>query len=222
MFARVGNKGRSNLLVELLMIVVGINIALWFEGVFDDLRDAETEQQYLSGLKDDLLSDIRHLESVISENEAKLERLQEIIPALSELDKADPETQASALFQPSSYMFFHPSDFTYRSMQESGDFRLLSEEKTKTSLLRLNRFYSKIEMLQVNFIQAMDDEYIPIFMRSFDLIENRLSDQDILNNLVFRNFFAYALDDTNDRLGAYVAAKKMAEELLALIDQQLK
>ena len=222
MFARVGNKGSSNLLVELLMIVVGINIALWFEGVFDDLRDAETEQQYLSGLKDDLLSDIRHFDSVISDNEAKLERLQEIIPTLSDLHKADTKTQASALFLPSSYMFFQPSDFTYRSMQDSGDFRLLSEDATKTSLLRLNRFYSQIEALQVNYIQAMDDEYIPILMRSFDLVENRVTDPDVFNNQVFRNFFAFALNDTSNRLRAYVAAKKMAEELLALINQQLK
>ena len=222
MFARVGNKGSSNLLVELLMIVVGINIALWFEGVFDDLRDAETEQQYLSGLKDDLLSDIRHFDSVISDNEAKLERLQEIIPTLSDLHKVDTETQASALFLPSSYMFFQPSDFTYRSMQESGDFRLLSEDKTKTSLLRLNRFYSQIGTLQVNFIQAMDDEYIPILMRSFDLIEKRVSDPDIFDNQVSKNFFAYALNDTNDRLGAYVKAKTLAEELLELINHQLK
>jgi hypothetical protein len=222
MFARVSSKGRSNLLVELLMIVVGINIALWFEGVFDDLRDAETEQQYLSGLRDDLLSDIRHFDSVISDNEAKLERLQEIIPTLSDLDKADTEAQASALFLPSSYMFFQPSDFTYRSMQDSGDFRLLSEDATKTGLLRLNRFYSQIESLQVNYIQAMDDEYIPILMRSFDLVENRVSDPDVLNNQVFRNFFAFALNDTSNRLQAYAAATKMAEELLALIIQQLK
>ena len=222
MFARVGGKGRSNFLVELLMIVVGINIALWFEGVFDDLRDAETEQQYLSGLKDDLLSDIRHLDSVISDNEAKVGRLQEIIPTLSKLSEADPETQANALYQPSSYMFFQPSDFTYRSMQESGDFRLLSEDKTKTSLLRLNRFYSQIGTLQVNFIQAMDDEYIPILMRSFDLIEKRVSNPDIFDNQVSKNFFAYALNDTNDRLGAYVKAKTLAEELLELINHQLK
>lgn len=222
MFARVGGKGRSNFLVELLMIVVGINIALWFEGVFDDLRDAETEQQYLSGLKVDLLSDIRHLDAVISDNEAKLESLQEIIPNLSELAKANPETQANALFQPSSYMFFTPSDFTYRSMQESGDFRLLSEDKTKTSLLRLNRFYSQIGMLQTNYIQAMDDEYIPILMRSFDLVGGHVSNPDILDDQVFRNFFAYALNDTNDRLGAYVKAKTLAEELLELINSQLK
>ena len=222
MFARVGETGRSNFLVELLMIVVGINIALWFEGVFDDLQDAETEQQYLSGLKDDLLSDIRYLNSVISDNEAKLESLQKIIPTLSELARAEPEAQANTMFQPSSYMFFHPSDFTYRSMQESGDFRLLSEDKIKTSLLRLNRFYSQIGMLQTNYIQAMDDEYIPILMRSFDLVDGRVSNPDILDNQVFRNFFAYALNDTNDRLGAYVKAKTLAEELLALINSQLK
>jgi hypothetical protein len=33
------NGRRGNLLLEILMIVVGINVALWFEGWFQDLRD---------------------------------------------------------------------------------------------------------------------------------------------------------------------------------------
>ena len=47
MFARMRSSRGANVLGELLMLVVGINIALWFEGQFEDFRDAETEQLYL-------------------------------------------------------------------------------------------------------------------------------------------------------------------------------
>ena len=43
MFARLNTSQNRNFLLEILMIVVGINIALWFEGWFDDLKDAETD-----------------------------------------------------------------------------------------------------------------------------------------------------------------------------------
>jgi hypothetical protein len=33
MFARLSRSGRSTFVVEILMIVVGINVALWFEGL---------------------------------------------------------------------------------------------------------------------------------------------------------------------------------------------
>lgn len=69
MFARVNTSRNRNFLLEILMIVVGINIALWFEGWFDDLKDAETEQLYLQGLYDDLASDVKELDSIIESNQ---------------------------------------------------------------------------------------------------------------------------------------------------------
>jgi hypothetical protein len=70
------------------------------------------------------------------------------------LAEAPAEQQAASMFDPSSYSFFEPSDFTYRSMQESGDFRLLSGPAIKEGLLRLARQYRLIDTLQANFIQG--------------------------------------------------------------------
>jgi len=204
------------------MIVVGINIALWFEGWFDDLKDAETEQQYLFGLRDDLTSDLKLLDSIIETNSTKLELLGEIVPNLSGIADATPEEQASAIFAPSSYHFFQPSDFTYRSMQESGDFRLLSNSETKKNLLRLARWYRDIDTLQNNFLQAMDDEYIPLMMASFDLAEARVSDPALLENQVFKNFFAYTYQDIETRVKVYSMARDDAQVLLKAIESQIR
>jgi hypothetical protein len=221
-FARVNTSRNRNFVLEILMIVVGINIALWFEGWFDDLKDAETEQQYLAGLRDDLASDLKLMDSVIESNSAKLQQLSEIIPELPNLGKATPEDQAQAMFTPSSYFFFEPSDFTYRSMQESGDFRLLSDADTKKRLLKLVRRYRLIETLQDNFIQAMDDEYIPLMMASFDLIEARVTDPALLENQVFKNFFAYTFQDIETRVKVYSMARKDAQTLLESIESQIR
>jgi hypothetical protein len=221
-FARVNTSRNRNFVLEILMIVVGINIALWFEGWFDDLKDAETEQQYLAGLRDDLASDLKLLDSVIESNSAKLQQLGEIVPGLPNLGDASPEVQAQAIFTPSSYFFFEPSDFTYRSMQESGDFRLLSNSDTKKNLLRLARWYRDIDTLQNNFLQAMDDEYIPLMMASFDLAEARVSDPALLENQVFKNFFAYTYQDIDARVRVYSQARDDAQALLESIESQIR
>ena len=222
MFARVNTSRNRNFLIEILMIVVGINIALWFEGWFDDLKDAETEQQYLVGLRDDLTSDLKLLDSIIETNSTKLGQLGEIVPNLASMADATPEEQASAIFAPSSYHFFQPSDFTYRSMQESGDFRLLSNSETKKNLLRLARWYRRIDTLQGNFLQAMDDEYIPLMMASFDLIEARVTDPALLENQVFKNFFAYTYQDIEARVKVYSMARDDAQVLLESIESQIR
>jgi len=222
MFARVNTSRNRNFLLEILMIVVGINIALWFEGWFDDLKDTEAEQQYLVGLRDDLTSDLKLLDSIIETNSSKLELLGEIVPNLAGIADATPEEQASAIFAPSSYHFFQPSDFTYRSMQESGDFRLLSNSETKKNLLRLARWYRDIDTLQNNFLQAMDDEYIPLMMASFDLAEARVSDPALLENQVFKNFFAYTYQDIETRVKVYSMARDDAQVLLKAIESQIR
>ena len=222
MFARVNTSRNRNFLVEILMIVVGINIALWFEGWFEDLQDAETEQQYLGGLRDDLVSDVKLLDALIESNSTRLQRLGEIVPGLPELGSASAEEQAQAMWTPSSYFFFEPSDFTYRSMQESGDFRLLSDADIKKRLLKLVRQYRLIDTLQDNFIQAMDDEYIPLMRSGVDLVEQRVTDPAILEDQVFKNFFAYTSQDIETRLSVYKSVREQAQALLEAIEAQLR
>ncbi len=221
MFKLPGKGQRANLLVEILMIVVGINVALWFEGWFEDLRDAEAEQQYLVELRDDLLRDIEGLDYVIEAAASKISKTVKVVEQLPVLASLPAEQQAQAIYVPATYQFFEPSDFTYRSMQESGDFRLLSDTGIKKGILRLDRRYKEIAMLQKNFLQALDDGYIPIMMNSIDLVSMQISDPSIFENQLFRNFFIYTRQDTSAMLEIYKAARNQSEQLLALIEQNL-
>jgi hypothetical protein len=219
--ARLKSSRAGSLILELLMLVLGINIALWFEGKFEDLQDARLEIQYLEGLRDDLKVDIGSLDRLITGNTAKIERLEQIVPQLASLAEAGPEQQAAALFEPSGYDFFQPADFTYRSMRESGDFRLLSDAVIKEQILRLIRQYRHIEVLQENFIQALDDEYIPLMMRGFDIAGMKITDPSLVDNQIFRNFFVFTLQDTSSRVAAYQAARDRAGGLLDEIEKRL-
>lgn len=221
MFARVRSSRGAGVLGELLMLVVGINIALWFEGKFEDIQDADTEQQYLRGLRDDLTVDLDRLERLIKFNQKKIDKLSQILPQLPGLAEAPPEELGDAMFAPSGYDFFQPSDFTYRSMQESGDFRLLSDDDIKKALLKLARRYREIDLLQQNFIQALDDGYIPLIMQNFDILQMRLADPTMLDSLMFRNFFAYAIQDTGQRMEQFENARDQARELIERIEAQI-
>jgi hypothetical protein len=224
MFARMkSNRGssKSSLLLELLLIVIGINSALWFEGLAEDFREAKTEQQYLQGLSSDLKTDVKSLDYLIEANEKKLEKLETIIPQLPNLTDATEEQQGEAVFTPPTYHFFQASDFTYIAMQESGDFRLLSDPGTKKNLLRLVRQYRLIDELQVNFMQALDDAYIPLMMASFDLQTSRITNPTLTENQIFLNFFAFTMQETSQRVTALKKARKQAAELLEGIEKQL-
>jgi hypothetical protein len=107
-------------------------------------------------------------------------------------------------------------------MQESGDFRLLSDADTKKRLLKLVRRYRLIDTLQGNFIQAMDDEYIPLMMSGFDIASGRVTDPAMLEDQVFANFFAFTYQDIEMRLSVYSSARDDAHELLEAIEAEIR
>ena len=219
MFKLPGKGRKTNLLLDILMIVIGINVALWFEGWFQDLQDAEIEEHYVADLRDDLLTDIENLDLVIEDGEAKLRRTEKYIELMPRIAELSPEEQARAIFTPSSYQFFVPSDFTYRSMQESGDFRLLRNAEIKKSILRLDRRHKDIALLQKNYLQALDDGYIPLMMNRFDIASMRVTDPTLLQDQMFRNFFVYTRQDTDMMVVQYRLARSESKELIRLIEE---
>ena len=161
------------------------------------------------------------MDSVIDSNEAKLERVEGYIAGMSDLVNQSPEAQATALYTPASYFFFEPSDFTFRSMQESGDFKLLSDAEIKKRILKLERRYKLIALLQSNYVDAVDDVYVPMMMRGFDIAATEVTDPAMLEDLLFRNFFVYTKQDTETLLYQYRHARTEADDLIAQIDAQL-
>jgi hypothetical protein len=219
---RLPGKGReTNLLLEILMIVIGINVALWFEGWFQDLQDADIAERYIADLRDDLLTNIENLDFVIERGEAKSQRAAQVIELMPRIAELPTEELAQAIYTPPNYQFFIPSDFTYRSMQESGDFRLLRNAEIKRSILRLDRRHKDIALLQKNFLQALDDGYIPLMMNSFDLTTMRVTNPALLQDQMFRNFFVYTQQDTDAMVAQYRSARSESEALIKLIEEEL-
>jgi hypothetical protein len=221
MFKTSGTARGRNILIEILMIVIGINVALWFEGWFQNLEDRETESRYLADLRNDLVTDIDNLEKLIEWADRKSETAGKIAERLPTLETLSPEQLAQVVGFPSSYQFFTPSDFTYRSMQESGDFRLLTNDAIKKEILRLDRRHKDIAALQTNYLQALDDGYIPLMMNAFDLASNEVTDPALLEDQLFRNIFAYVGNDTRTMATNFRDARAKSEKLIYLIDQQL-
>jgi hypothetical protein len=221
MIARVGSAKKRNVIVELMLIILGISIALWFEGLAEDMQEDKMGRQYMAGLRDDLQTDIGLLNNLVRNNQDRIAKLQTALGQLPGLNDLSSEIQAEVFFTPSSYHFFKPGNFTYLSMQESGHFRLLTDPDIKHDLLKLNRHYKFADELQRNFIQALDDGYIPLMMGSFDMLNGRVVDKSLSENVRFSNFFIFALQDTSQRLAVLEGIREQATALLESIDALL-
>ena len=107
-------------------------------------------------------------------------------------------------------------------MQESGYLRRLPDPEVKRDLFKLIRHYQLIDEMQ-RFIQALDDDYIPLMMGGFEVPNGNLVDSSLPSSTRFRNFFAFALQDTAQRVRVLKVAKLQASVLLenihTVIDQ---
>ena len=106
-------------------------------------------------------------------------------------------------------------------MQKSGDFRLLRNAEVKKSILRLDRRHREIALLQKNFLQALDDSYIPLMMNRFDIATMHVTDPTLLQDQMFRNFFVYTKQDTDTMVAMYRLARSESEALVRLIEEEL-
>ena len=59
-------------------------------------------------------------------------------------------------------------------------------------------------------------------MSSADLAEQRMSDPEVFDDPLFRNFFAFSCQDTGTRVAVYGSARDMAQQLVTVIEAQIR
>lgn len=197
-------KGLAHFWKDLILLVLGIYLALWMENKVQSWNDDEKQREYMYRLSLDLASDEKQIETMLPELETKINRLQQAIGFLQrpDLDVSMPDVQEQAVEiagAVSNYYFFAPQDFTFLSMRESGDFKLLSDDEIKTELLKLNNRYAVIEVLQNNYMQGLDDEFMPLWVRHADMINNTLVHPAVISKPIFKNMIGFAWNETNQR-----------------------
>jgi hypothetical protein len=197
-------KGLAHFWKDLLLLVLGIYLALWMENEVQSWSDNDKQREYMHRLSIDLASDEKQIETLIPLLEVKISKLQFSVEFLQnqELDIERPDVLKKAIDTGSTinnYHFFSPQDFTFLSMRESGDFGLLKDDDIKTLLLKLNSRYQFIELLQNNYLQGLDDEFIPMWVRHVDMLNGVFVHPEVISQLIFKNMVAFAWNETNQR-----------------------
>lgn len=220
--------GLANFWKDLLLLVLGIYLALWMENKVQEWNNDDKQRDYMHRLSLDFASDQKQLEDLLPMMESKIAKLEEGIDFLqsSELKINEPRVLRQAVEIASAvnnYYFFSPQDFTFLSMRESGDFGLLTDDDIKTQLLKLNSRYKFIDRLQSNYLQGLDDEFIPMWVRHADMVNNELLLPEIITKPIFKNMVGFAWNETNQRKKQLLETLKQVKSLkskLELASQQ--
>ncbi|WP_290612014.1 hypothetical protein [Arsukibacterium sp. UBA3155] len=212
---------------ELAILAFGIYLALWMENEVQTWKDHRKESEYISLIAADLRTDQKELAIILSRIEQKLQTLETHLLAFSDPRyTTDPEFAAATALSGSdavnNYHFFSPQDFTLLSLRESGDFKLIRNQEIKSQLLAVHKSYDILNRLQQNYLQGLDEEFIPLWIRSVDVMNSTLQDPQMPHLVLFKNMMVFAMSETTQRKQFIERTLTRIEKLQAELSRELQ
>lgn len=210
----------SDYLMELLIVIIGISIAFWLNNVAIDSQNKKESTSYLTAIKNDLKTDKARLSDNIKNNKTKSKKLSHSLKMIQQ--KVSIDSLLISIIEIGNYDFFDPDNFTLTSLLQSGDLKLIDSEQVKRELLRLLKIYESIDIMQKNFLHALDDNYFPMLLTKVDMIEFKAVDPDFFYGVEIKNYCGYTLDETSQHIQNYMKAQSQVNKVIKLIDAELK
>ena len=201
--------------IEFIIVLLGITIAFWLSNLGEKRKEKELEAQYIQDIEQDLADDIKALNFSIEQGQKKLERLVSVVNYYQ-----GGETSITADSLPDyanligNYSFFIPNDYTYISLQQSGDFSLLRDRDLKRNLIQIYELFETIKFEQNNVISALDQNYFPVLMKNFDMLSGSIVNAEYFQSTQFRNSVVFMINETSTLIWMYKSAQKRIEALI--------
>jgi len=205
--------------IEFILVIVGISIAFWLSELAEESKKDEIELQYLQDLKEDLNEDIELLDYLTLLNQGKAEVLAN---ALSYYTTPNKKMNLDSLTTYAEVIgnlnLFQPNNFTYLTLKQSGDFKIIKDHDIRKKLVRLYSSYETIELEQQNLMNALDDHYYPVYFENYELVSGKVINKEFFKGPYMSNFLAFSYNQTNSVLVYFERSKTLAEQTIALID----
>ncbi len=123
--------------LEFLMIFMAVTLGFFAESLRENISDKNKEKEYITSFINDLKEDTAQFNSVLSENDAKIDTLRKLI-LLSRGNMADTEVRRSLYFYIGRavgyYSVFKSNDATMMQLKNSGALRLIRRDHVADSI----------------------------------------------------------------------------------------
>lgn len=213
----VKNYRPKDIFIEFVIVLLGITIAFWLSNLGEERKERELEEAYTKDLNTDLIKDQKALIYSIKQNEEKFEVLKQAYIYFSKSKTKAPIDSLIGYAQTvGNYFHFTPNDYTYLSLQQSGDFKIIQDRSLKKSMIELYGLYGLINSEQVNVIDALDRNYFPVLTSKYDMITGQVVDPNYFESAEFRNTIMFSINEINTLLSLY---KRGLEKVNALIEE---
>ncbi len=210
-------------LIEFILVIVGISIAFWLSELAEESKKKELEVQYLQDLMEDLKEDVELIDYLTLLNQDVAETLGKALEYYARSDKPmnldSLTTYADAI---GKLNLFQPQNFTYLSLKQSGDFKIIKDHNIRKKLIRLYSSYETVDLEQKSLMKALDDHYYPVYFENYEQVTGKVINKDFFEGPFVSNFLKLSHSQTNNILVYFERSKTLAKQTIELIETRLE
>ena len=182
----------------------------------EDYRDQQMAEKYINSFQDDIAYDRVQLDSIISSNEKKLERIKTFITSLknnqSTILEAERIMGVMAEINP-----FLPKLNTYESIKNSGNLNILTNYEIKEKLIQYYQSLEGKKLIEEMNMLYITNYIIPFIHEHADFLNQRIINRNVLKNHNFTNLvlgYYQLLTQTIDSYKSIFDLNKELEQIL--------
>ena len=227
---------------EIILVVIGILIALQINNTNEANKARVKELHYLKNIKTDLLLNIDNINSFIETRETKIKSANIVLEYYEGKPLSDLNDFNKNILNVYIWHKFYQINNTFLELTNSGNLATISNDSIKNGLLNIDALYKELKGEEEHY--RFDTEVL-LYEPSFNVLDlNPLTKKfmyDVSNGQAGENTeiprenFETLLKDTKHKNGFVMAVyeftvmngqlatmKNMSEELIQLIDKELK
>ncbi len=206
---------------EIVLVVIGILIALSINNWNEGQSKRKAELNFYRNTKQQLLDDADNIAGELRYNNKYNEQYNYAIKLIQANDKSKKDSLGKIAVNLIGYSDFDGQGNIYETMVNSGDLKLLNNEKIIEKLRRLEETYyylNRMESIHFDAVMSM----IPDVIQTTQLSTGKVENEEYLYGLTFENLFVLAHRLTSEKDEVYNRIINEIESIVQLIDNEIE
>ena len=206
---------------EIVLVVIGILIALNINNWNQEKTNRNQELNYYKNIKIQLNEDKYGIEGSVYYNSSFLEQFKYAIMIIEKNDRESKDSLAKIALNLPKFSDFHRQSNIYQAMVNSGEIKLLKNQKIIEKLQHLEETYIYMNKLEDTHSQVSLSFAVPNIVSSIRVFNMKVENLEKLYSFEFQNQFTLFIGLMDEKNDIYQRALDRIQTLNELIDDEL-
>ncbi|MGI9545128.1 MAG: DUF6090 family protein [Cyclobacteriaceae bacterium] len=206
---------------EILLVMIGITLAFQLSDWNDNRINRAAEIKYYENIRDQITDDKELIQGQLDYNNRHMVQFEYANQIIESNDKSKLDTLGLIAKKLTEYSDFDRQGNIYETMVNSGEIKLLHNDKIINGTRELEEIYMHINRMENIHYDVLMRYVAPSVMNSIKWSTSKIQKPEVLYTFEFQNLTLALMQVMEEKDDTYNQAIREIEELTALINEEL-